>query len=128
MAQERRGRRQRDAQLAAILDGLVADPAGDELIEQTIGLYTDIHVSRQSEKDKLKEKDLALIRLIRSYGQQVGRGKAWMLPGFYNLFNTLGTILVGIEEILWELKKLPGKPPWGRPGNGGSRSGEGPQA
>ena len=109
------GRNKRDEQLAGILSEVAGDCAEAELIERTIALCADIHNSRQDVKDKLKEKDLALIRLIRSFSAQRERGKDWMLPGLYKLFLTLGVILVGIEETLWELKKLPGRPPWDLP-------------
>ena len=118
MATKGVGQTRREARLGEILAGLAGDDAGSGLIERTIGLFSEIHDSDQDEKDKLKEKDKALILLIRRFSAQREQGKDWMLPGLYKLLLTLGAILVGIEEIFWELKKLPGKPPWENPGDG----------
>lgn len=73
-----------------------------------------IHSAHGDEKEKLRRKDQLLVLGIAAVGQDIDR-QDYLPQGTARTLRAILGLLVVIEAILWELKKLPGEMPKPQP-------------
>ena len=92
-----------------VLNTILENPeSGKDIIR----IFEEVHHGEGDDDEKLKEKDELFVAHLRQARAALKDPSLFYLPrGTFALFTIVLDLFEDIEQILWELKGLPGDPP-----------------